>query len=192
MKFDRNIDVIVIGGSAGSIPVLNKILCKIPKGFCTPIIVCLHRMKSVPEGMKEVLSPHYKGFLVEPNDKDPILKGHAYIAPANYHLLVNKHDHSFCLSTEEMHNYSRPSIDLTFCSVADAFQKNTLGIILTGANKDGAHGINCVRRNGGITVAQNPSECIAPFMPQAAIDLNCIDHICSIDEITNIILSICK
>lgn len=189
MKKNNDIKLIVIGGSAGSIPVVNKILSSIPIGFKTPIVICLHRMKNVPEGMKEVLAPNYKGTLIEPNDKDPIKEGYAYIAPANYHLLVCKSELSFCLSTEDLINYSRPSIDLTFCSISNMLKKNVLGIIVTGANKDGALGMNCIFENGGITIAQDPTECSAPYMPQSAIELNCIHHILKTDDIISFILN---
>lgn len=192
MKKKNLIQTIVIGGSAGSIPVVNKILLGIPKNFKTPIVICLHRMKTIPEGLREVLAPNYSGILAEPNDKDPIKEGYAYIAPANYHLLVCKENSSFCLSTEEMVNYSRPSIDLTLCSMARAYKNHLLGIIVTGANKDGAHGMNCIYKNGGITIAQDPEECAAPFMPQSAIELNCVKHIFKTEQIISFILNSCK
>lgn len=184
--------MIVIGGSAGSIPVIAKILQGIPNSFKTPIVICLHRMKTIPEGLREVLKPNYKGILVEPNDKDPIKEGHVYIAPANYHLLVCKHSFSFCLSTEELVNYSRPSIDLTLSSMARAYKEHLLGIIVTGANKDGAQGMNCIYHNNGITIAQNPAECPAPYMPQSAIELNCIKYILNTEQIISFILNSCR
>lgn len=192
MRKNDNIKAIVIGGSAGSIPVISKILSEIPIGFKTPIIICLHRMKNFPEGMKEVISTNFKGTLIEPNDKDPIQCGHAYIAPSNYHLLVNKDGKSLCLSTDDLLNFSRPSIDITYSSFSTAFKKNLLGIILTGANKDGAHGMNCIYKNGGTTIAQNPKECAAPYMPQSAINLNCIQHIFNTEEIIDYIITTCK
>lgn len=192
MGKNGNIKVIVIGGSAGSIPVISRILSEIPLGFQTPIIICLHRMKNFPEGMKEVISSNFKGILLEPNDKDPIQCGYAYIAPSNYHLLVNKEGTSFSLSTEELFNYSRPSIDLTFCSISSTFKKDIIGIILTGANKDGAHGMNCIYNRGGITIAQDPEECPAPYMPKSAIDLNCINFVLKTDQIISYILANCS
>ena len=191
MKKEK-IKIIVIGGSAGSIPVVIKILSSIPKGFKTPIVLCLHRLKNVSEGMKELLAASFQGILIEPNDKDPINEGYAYLAPANYHLLTSKNEQSFNLSTEELFNYSRPAIDLTFNSISNSFKKNTLGIIISGANSDGAYGIKNIHKNGGITVAQNPLECPAPYMPQSAIDLKCIDYILNTDEIISFILFTCS
>jgi two-component system chemotaxis response regulator CheB len=192
VKKKLSIQMIVIGGSAGSIPVINKILQGIPENFKTPIVICLHRMKNVSEGMKEVLAPNYKGLLTEPNDKDPIKQSVAYIAPANYHLLVCPENFTFCLSTEEMINYSRPSIDLTLKSMAQAYKKQLLGIIVTGANKDGAKGMKSIHHYGGITIAQDPAECQAPYMPQSAIDMNCIEHILTTEQIISFILNSCN
>jgi two-component system chemotaxis response regulator CheB len=91
-----------------------------------------------------------------------------------------------------MYNYSRPSIDLTFFSIADTFKKNVLGIIVTGANKDGAHGMSSIHKKGGLTIAQDPKECSAPYMPQSAIELHCIDYVLNIEQINTFILKSCK
>jgi two-component system chemotaxis response regulator CheB len=188
----KKIKIIVIGGSAGSIPVIIRILSGIPIRHKTPIIICLHRLKNCSEGMKEVLALHFRGLLLEPNDKDQIDQGCIYLAPANYHLLIDKNERTFSLSTEELINYSRPSIDLTFTSVSNTFKKHTLGIILTGANSDGAIGIEAIYNNGGITIAQDPTECPAPYMPQSAIDLKCVDYILNTNEIISFILNTCS
>lgn len=147
-------------------------------------------MKQHAEGMKEVFESIYPGRVVEPNDKEPIVPGYVYIAPANYHLLFNSSGDSFCLSTDELVNFSRPAIDLTFYSAARVFKKNCLGIILSGANKDGADGMLSIYKAGGLTIAQYPAECSAPYMPQYAIDLKCIDYILSKENIGRFILSI--
>jgi two-component system, chemotaxis family, protein-glutamate methylesterase/glutaminase len=173
---------VVIGGSAGSVPVLNEIIAAIPSHCPVPIIVCLHRMKSVSEGITEVFSKHSANPVIEPNDKEPIIAGNIYIAPSNYHLLVAP-DHTFSLSTDEMVNYSRPSIDLTFMSAAKLYRKGLTGVLLTGANKDGALGMLAVKNCGGTTIVQNPDECSAPYMPMAAIELKCVDHIYSCRQI---------
>ena len=173
---------IVIGGSAGSIPVLNKILGGLPSNFPFPIIVCLHRMKNVSEGMAEVFEKDSANKVTEPNDKDLISKGRVYIAPSNYHLLVEQ-DFTFSLSTDVLENYSRPSIDITFQSCSEVYQSALIGILLTGANKDGVQGMCMLKKNGAITIAQDPNECTAPYMPQAAIEKHCIDHIFSSDQI---------
>jgi len=173
---------IVIGGSAGSIPILNKILAALPPAFPFPIIVCLHRMKNVSEGMTEVFAKTSTNYVTEPNDKEPIKNGHVYIAPSNYHLLIEK-NFTFSLSTDILENYSRPAIDITIQSCSKVYLKDLIGILLTGANKDGVEGMCEVKRNGGTTIVQDPQECVAPYMPQAAIDKKCIDHVLTCDKI---------
>lgn len=140
--------------------------------------------------MKEVFDGIYRGRILEPNDKDPVLPGYVYIAPANYHLLFNSDGASFSLSTDEMVNFSRPAIDLTFYSAARVFKTQCLGIILSGANKDGAAGMLDIFKNGGDTIAQDPAECPAPYMPQYAIELKCIHQVLSKENISRYILSI--
>lgn len=190
-KYKNNQKAIVIGGSAGSIPVLNKILGGLTESFSIPIIICIHRMKNVAEGMSEVFSSKSSIHISEPNDKDEIRPYHAYLAPSNYHLLIEK-GRSFSLSTDIMINYSRPSIDLTLESAAVAYQTNLTGILLTGANKDGAKGLKAIRTHGGTTIVQDPLECAAPTMPLAALELKCVDFVMNTDQIISYLRNLNK
>ncbi|PBQ34523.1 chemotaxis protein CheB [Sphingobacteriaceae bacterium] len=183
----NNRQAVVIGGSAGSIPVLNTIIAALPKLFPLPVIVCVHRMKNVAEGIKEVFELNANCALFEPNDKEPILPGNIYIAPSNYHLLIGS-DKTFSLSTDRLVNYSRPAIDLTFQTAAKVYKSGLIGILLTGANKDGAHGMLAVKNNGGTTIVQDPEECSAPFMPAAALALKCVDYIFTERKIISFLL----
>jgi len=187
----KNIRAIVIGGSAGSIPVMCKILSGLPAPFTIPLIVCLHRMKNVSEGMIEVFSNASLNPVLEPNDKEEIKKGNVYLAPSNYHMLVEKNN-TFSLSTDILVNYSRPSIDLTFQSCSRIFGHEMVAILLTGANKDGVDGMCMAKKNGATTIVQSPDDCIAPYMPQAALEKRCIDHIFSTTEITEYLISLLK
>ncbi len=180
---------VVIGGSAGSIPVLGSIVAAIPPSFPLPLIICVHRMKTVAEGICEVLQINARCPVSEPDDKAPVLPGHIYIAPSNYHLLVSP-DQSFSLSTEEPVNYSRPAIDLTFFSAAKVYQSGLTGILLTGANKDGAQGLKEVKRRGGFTIVQDPAECQAPFMPQAAMALHAVNRVMPLEQIIRFLLAL--
>jgi two-component system, chemotaxis family, protein-glutamate methylesterase/glutaminase len=182
---------IVIGGSAGSFKPVCNILKSLPPTFNASIILCLHRLKNVNHGFAEALSTYSNHPIIEPFDKQPVEKGFIYLAPSNYHLYVGS-DLTFNLSTESMVNFSRPSIDLTYYTVGNVFKTKSTGIILSGANRDGVKGIQHVFFNGGITIAQHPQECQAPTMPEGAIDLKCIHHILSENEIINYILSILK
>ncbi|MDQ3109483.1 MAG: chemotaxis protein CheB [Bacteroidota bacterium] len=184
----RDFSAIVIGGSAGSIPVLNQIISSLPGDFSLPVIICVHRMRNISEGMREVLALGSALEIIEPNDKDSIQAGRIYVAPSNYHLFITENN-TFALSTESMVNYSRPSIDLTLSSAAHIYKKNLLGILLTGANKDGALGMECIKKNGGLTIVQDPETCVAPYMPMAAIERSCVDLVLSVKQISAFIKS---
>lgn len=177
---------VVIGGSAGSIPVIGMILSMLPSELPVPVIICIHRMKSVAEGIRDVFAASTSIPVIEPNDKDPVLNGHIYLAPSNYHLLI-ENDMTFSLSTDSLCNYSRPSIDLTFFSASEVYKNELAGIILTGANKDGAKGLSEIKMNGGITIVQDPKTCVAPFMPLAAIECTKVDYILPVEAIANFI-----
>lgn len=173
---------IVIGGSAGSIPVIIKLLNALPANFQTPLIVCLHRTKNESAGMLHVFSQNCKLKIIEPDDKEELRNGGIYLAPSNYHLLIEK-DRTINLSTDIPVNYSRPCIDLTFETASVAFKKNLTGILLTGANSDGALGMQAIYKNGGMTIVQDPAQCAAAAMPLAALKLNCVNYIMTIEQI---------
>jgi two-component system chemotaxis response regulator CheB len=173
---------VVIGGSAGSFQGVVKILAQLPKGFPLPIIMCLHRLKHVRNGFVEALSIKSVVQVTEPNDKETIKKGNVYLAPANYHMSVELGNH-FALSTEEMLNNSRPSIDITLGTCAFAYKEKLIGILLSGANKDGALGMKYIRERGGLTIVQEPTECMIDTMPRSALAITQIDHVLRIDQI---------
>ncbi len=161
--------IIVIGGSAGSFPIILEIIEKIPKEFPIPIVLCIHRLKNVRTGFLETISLISKNKVVEPFDGDKIEPATIYIAPANYHLLVQKNN-TFSLSVEETVNYSRPSIDVFFSSAAKIYKEKAIGIILSGANNDGAEGLQIIQSNNGTTIVQDPKEAQVIDMPQSAIN----------------------
>ncbi len=169
---------IVIGGSAGSFSIVSKILAQIKPDFKYPIIVCLHRLKHIRSGLLEGLNLKSNLQVVEPFDKDSIEGGKVYLAPSNYHLFV-EYDSTISLSTEEVNNHSRPSIDYTFSSAATSFREKMIGIILTGANKDGAQGMFEVHRKNGYTIVQDPVTCDVDTMPKASLQLFTPDEILS-------------
>jgi two-component system, chemotaxis family, protein-glutamate methylesterase/glutaminase len=186
-KLDKRYKAVVIGGSAGSFQVLGKILGSIPEDFHLPIIICSHRLKHIRSGFVEALALKSVKRVIEPEDKESIKKGHVYLAPSNYHLTVEL-GNTFSLSTEEMINNSRPAIDITFQSCAYLYKEKLLGILLTGANKDGALGMKAVKDHGGLTIIQNPSECVMDTMPKAALAATTIDHILSVPEIIQFLI----
>ncbi len=179
---DIKYKAIVIGGSAGSFQGIVKILSQLPKDFPLPIIMCLHRLKHVRNGFVEALSIKSIAEIIEPYDKQQIKKGKVYLAPANYHLTVELGNY-FSLSTEEMINNSRPSIDITLHSAAYVYRDKLIGILLSGANKDGGIGMKSIKERGGLTIVQEPQECMIDTMPKAAMEATTIDHVYKIEEI---------
>ncbi|MBI4944916.1 MAG: chemotaxis protein CheB [Bacteroidetes bacterium] len=180
---------IVIGGSAGSFPVVIRILNSVPKNINMPLIFCLHRLKHVRNGMVEALSSISAIPVMEPNDKDPLKNGIAYIAPANYHLFVEP-SHTFSLSSEEMLNYSRPAIDLTFDTASYAYREKLIAIILSGANSDGAHGMRMAKKRGAFTIVQHPDDAAIKTMPLAALKASNVNLSLTGNEIVGLIQSI--
>jgi two-component system chemotaxis response regulator CheB len=186
---NRQITYIVIGGSAGSFRVITKLLPMIPKDFPLPIILCLHRLKHIRSGFIEALLIKSNLPIIEPSDKMHIHGGNIYLAPANYHMNIELGNH-FALSTYDNVNHSRPSIDLTFDSAAKVFKGRMVGILLSGANKDGARGMKSIHQNGGYTIVQKLDECQARTMPEAAIKITKIDQIMTVDQIIQYILKL--
>lgn len=183
MKVNKTI---VIGGSAGSFQVVTSILTELPEKIDFSIILCLHRLRYVRSGFVEALRLKTKCPIIEPFDKEPIKTGTIYLAPSNYHILV-ENDHSISLSTEEPYNHSRPSIDLLFESAASIYKNDLTGIILSGANIDGAKGLKCIKDYGGFTIVQDPKEAQINTMPNEAIKLSKTENIYSINKIISYI-----
>ena len=172
----------MIGGSAGSFQVVVRILNSLPPNFPLPVFLCLHRLKHVRSGFVEALSIKSKIAVVEPFDKETIKPGRAYLAPANYHMYIEL-GNKIALSTEEPVNHSRPSIDLSFITAALAYREKLVGIILSGANKDGAFGLKKVKDQGGLCIVQDPNECEVRTMTEASLQSTAVDHIFNTDEI---------
>lgn len=173
---------VMIGGSAGSFQVVTRILAAIPKNFDLPVFMALHRLKHVRSGFVEALSIKSNLPIVEPFDKEIIRPGVVYLAPANYHLYIEA-DKRFSLSTEEPVNHSRPSIDLSFVTAASTYKSKLVGIILSGANRDGARGLKSVKDNGGLTIVQDPKEAQVDTMPVSSMSMTKVDHVMNTDQI---------
>ncbi len=182
---------IVIGGSAGSFKPVTELLATLPADFELPILFCLHRLKYVRNGFVEALSIKSNKKIVEPLDKEPIRKGGAYLAPANYHMCVEL-GNTFTLGTDELINNSRPSIDLTFETAAYVYRDKLIGILLSGANKDGAYGMRKIKEKNGLTIVQDPDESMINAMPNAALAMTEIDMVMSVDEIIEFLMNLHK
>lgn len=185
----RAIQAVVMGASAGGVEALLKVLVGLPAPYPAPIILVLHLPEDRPSLLAEILSYRLTMSVCEAMDKQPIVPSTVYIAPPGYHLAV-ENDHTLSLSGEPPLNYSRPSIDILMASAADAFGPGLLGILMTGANHDGAEGLARVKARGGWTVVQNPEQAQAATMPESAIRRQAPDHILSLDDIHALLLKL--
>jgi two-component system, chemotaxis family, protein-glutamate methylesterase/glutaminase len=177
---------IIIGGSAGSFKIISQVITSLPVDFPIPVIVCVHRLRNVKTGIIAALSNNSSIKITEPSDKDSIEPGTVYIAPANYHLLI-EHGNYFSLATSKPVNHSRPSIDIAMKSAAGAYSGSLAGILISGANSDGAEGMMAIHQSGGTTIVQDPNEAEIPSMPEAAIDSYQPDYVYNTDKIINFI-----
>ena len=185
----RTVELIVMGCSLGGMQALQKIFSSLTNDFCVPIAVVQHRHKNSNEGLPSYFRRQSKLCVIDVDDKQPIKPGCIYLAPADYHLLVERGE--FSLSVDAAVAYSRPSIDVLFESAADAYRENLVGVVLTGANADGARGAAKIKRRGGIVVVQDPATAEAPAMPQATIDEVRVDRILPLDRIGPYLVELC-
>lgn len=180
---------VVIGASAGGLEALTAILPALPADFCLPVLVVVHLRAGVNNLMPELLSQSCQMQVREVEDKEPICPGVVYFAPPDYHLLVER-DHRLSLSIEEPVHYSRPSVDVLFETAADAYGGATIGIVLTGANNDGAAGLKTICAAGGIALVQRPQEASSPEMPRAAIEACPMAQVMTLREIANYLIEV--
>jgi two-component system chemotaxis response regulator CheB len=164
----RDLGVIVIGGSAGALDVLLEIGAALPDALTAPIVIALHLQASQPSLVPELLARTCRRPVREVEDKLSLLPYTVYVAPPNYHVLIER-DATLALSVDPPVHYSRPSIDVLFESAADGFGARALGVVLSGANEDGAQGLARIRRAGGAAVIQDPATAMYPTMPAAAV-----------------------
>jgi two-component system, chemotaxis family, protein-glutamate methylesterase/glutaminase len=163
-------NAVVIGGSAGALDALSTILTQLPADYPIPIMVVVHIPPHKDSLLASILNMKCKMDVHEAEDKEPLKAGTIYIAPPDYHLLVEKGG-TLALSSDEEILFSRPSIDALFESAADAYGDSLMGIVLTGANEDGASGALAIAEGGGMVLIQNPATANASAMPLAAIKL---------------------
>ena len=173
---------VVMGGSAGGLSALSKILSHLPKGFPCPVMVVLHLDPSGGHQLPKLLANHCGLVVKEAEDTEEIRPGRVYIAPAGYHLLVER-DYTLSLSVDEPVNFSRPAIDVLFQSAAEAYGPSLVGVIITGASRDGSMGLQSIKAFGGTAIVQDPSFAQVPLMPAAAIKATKVDHILNLADI---------
>lgn len=178
--------LLVIGGSAGGLDVILHVLPRLKTTITFPIIIVLHRRNGFDMTLGELLSYKTRLPVKEVDEKDTLQPATIYIAPPDYHLLIEK-DHTLTLDDSEKINYSRPSIDVTFQSAADVFGPELVCILLSGANADGVDGLREVKEKGGVIVVQNPDTAEVSYMPQQAISHLSVDRILRIEEMSSFI-----
>jgi two-component system chemotaxis response regulator CheB len=161
--------VVVIGTSWGGLAALTLLFKSMPEHFGIPIIVVQHRSRHADNLLATLLQDITSLRVVDVEDKEPLEGDSVYIAPANYHMLVEG-DH-LALTTDPLVRFSRPSIDVTFMSAADAFRSGTIGVVLTGANDDGSRGLRHIVDLGGRAIVQDPATAESSAMPAASVKL---------------------
>lgn len=188
MKGSKKYLAVVIGTSAGGLAALSILLERLPFNYPIPLIIVQHRSKEPRDLLEELLQSKCKMKVKQADEKEKIENGFIYIAPPDYHLLI-ENDFTFSLTTDEAVLYSRPSIDVLFESAASVYKNKLVGIILTGANSDGAKGIKSIAENDGLTIAQRPDEALFPAMPLASIQTQRVDFIFTLAEIQSFLLN---
>jgi len=178
--------LLVIGGSAGSLEVLLEVLPLLNTNLLFPVVLILHRRATQENTLIRLLASKTKLPVKEAEEKEVMQKGHIYIAPADYHLLIEK-DHTFSLDCSEKINYSRPSIDVTFESAAEVMGEKLIAVLLSGANADGTNGLRAVKQYGGMTVVQDPDNAEVAYMPKSAIDAQLADHVLTAKQLIDFI-----
>lgn len=187
-------ELIVIGASAGGLNALEVLLKGLPKSFPVAMAIVQHRDRNFGSQLCQVLGRFCLLPLTEPEDKELILPGRVYLAPADYHLLVEAGigGSYFTFSNDVPVCYSRPSIDVLFEAAAYAYGQKLVGIILTGANHDGAQGLATIKKCNGLTIVQEPTTAFSPVMPKAAIAKGAVDQILPIEAIAPFLGKVCQ
>ncbi|MFS8082126.1 MAG: chemotaxis protein CheB [Ginsengibacter sp.] len=169
MEEDQGISkqLLIIGGSAGSLEVLSFLLPKLILPISYSIVIVIHRKHGSDDLLTGLLQNDCPLPVREAREKEEVRQGMVYLAPSDYHLLFEK-NYSFSLDHSEKINYSRPSIDVSFESASHAFKENVLGLLLSGANQDGTTGLKQIRKMGGKIIVQDPESASFPYMPARA------------------------
>ena len=179
---NRGIEAVAIGTSAGGVEVLSALLPALPATCPISFFIVLHIPRERPSLLAEIFAAKCQLPVREAEDKEPVQPGTVYFAPPDYHLLVDRGP-ALALSEDEPVHFSRPSIDVLFESAADVYGERLLGLILTGANQDGAAGLAAIARAGGRTVVQEPSSAAVAYLPEAALATAPVDSVLTLRQL---------
>lgn len=182
---------IVVGCSAGGLDALKVLLAGLDRRLSQPLLVCCHSGSETIDLLCGLLARVSTLPVVEAVERHPVRGGMVHLAPTGYHLLIESTWH-FALSVDPRICHARPSIDVLFASAAEAWRAGLIGVVLTGANADGAQGLLKLRRHGGCAIVQRPDNAMASTMPQAALDLAGADHCLSLDAIAPLLNQLCR
>ena len=189
MNLSGRVDAVVIGASAGGVEALNVLLPALPAGLRAPVFIVLHLPRDRPSMLAEIFARKCVQPVREAEDKEEAMPGTVYFAPSNYHMLVDDGP-LLALSADDPVHHSRPSIDVLFESAVEIYHERLLGIILSGANDDGASGLAAIHDAGGVTVVQSPQTARAPQMVLSALKLRPADCVMPLDEIAQLLCTL--
>jgi two-component system, chemotaxis family, protein-glutamate methylesterase/glutaminase len=176
--------VVVIGSSLGGLQAVATVLAALPEGFHLPIVIAQHRATVPPSDgeLPAIWQRHTSLVVCDAGDKAPILPGRIYVAPADYHLMIETRDR-LALSTEGPVLWARPSIDVLFDTAAEAYRGGVIGMILTGASADGSQGLRAIRARGGCALVQEPTSAECDVMPRAALAATSVNHVLGLADL---------
>ncbi|RZA00160.1 MAG: chemotaxis protein CheB [Sphingobacteriaceae bacterium] len=182
----HNSDIVLLGGSAGSFKLFYQIVKSLDPNLNKAVVLIMHRKKNFFSEIEKLFAQNARIPLKEVSDKDELKINTIYIAPANYHTLIERGSY-FSLDVSDAVWYSKPSIDVTFESAADIFGKRCTAILFSGANQDGAEGLLKLRNNGGLAIVQDPNDAEIDEMPLSAIKNGAAEYILSTEDILELI-----
>lgn len=180
-------EAVVLGVSAGGLSALKMLLPALPPWFGLPIAIVQHVGERSDSFLADYLDRACHIAVKDAEDKEPLVAGTAYLAPPGYHILIEP-DRSFSLSVDPRVNHSCPAIDVLFESAAEAYGPSLIGVILTGANGDGARGLKAIKAAGGLAIVQNPGSAEAGAMPRAALAATQVDHVVELEQLAHLLL----
>lgn len=184
-----NYEAIVIGVSSGGMNAMKVMFSLLLNEFNTPIIIVQHISSQSENLWIRLLNDKSNLYIKEADEKESIEHGKVYIAPPNYHLLIER-DKTFSLTIDERVNYARPSIDVLFESAAEAYKNKLIGVILTGSNNDGTKGLKRIKEYGGLTIVQDLATAESFYMPASAIAVVQMDYILTLENIIKLLIKI--
>ncbi len=183
-------EAVVIGVSAGGLEALSRILPCLPVDFPVPVIVVQHLSSAAGVRLPRILDEKCQVRVRQAEEKEDLRDATVYVAPADYHILVEE-DRTLSLTVDDRISYARPSVDVLFESAAEVYNKSLIGVVLTGAGRDGSDGLRKIAEYGGLTVVQDPETAEAPLMPESASKAVSVAQVVHLDDIGPLLVELC-